>query len=316
MQYSSPTDGFRLAYERSGSGPSIVLLHGWPGDHTDWDELVPRLTDAADVLAPDLRGFGQSDKYEADPEEIYSANGQARAVAALMDEVGLKDAVVAGYDVGAAVSQMLAARRPDLVKALVVSPHLPGAGKRVLELGPVREFWYTSFHQLDLAPQLIDGNRDAVRAYLRHFWSHWSGPNYIVDDGRIDHLVEVYSAPGAFVASINWYRTSSSNPVTAFATETKPSPVERLAIPATVLWEDHDPIFPFEWSDQLHAFFQDYTLERLSGIGHFTPLEATDRFAEAIKRRLKNSNVDHGKASSAPRTKQKRRSPTGATSSA
>ncbi len=152
MQYSAPIDGFRLAYERSGSGPSVVLLHGWPGDHTDWDQLVPRLSEVADVLAPDLRGFGQSDKHEADPEEIYSARGQARAVAALLDELGLKDAVVAGYDVGGAVSQMLAERRPDLVKALVVSPHLPGAGKRVLELEPVREFWYTSFHQLDLAP--------------------------------------------------------------------------------------------------------------------------------------------------------------------
>jgi pimeloyl-ACP methyl ester carboxylesterase len=316
MQYSSPIDGFRLAYERSGSGPSVVLLHGWPGDHTDWDALVPRLRDAADVLAPDLRGFGQSDKYEADPEEIYSAHGQARAIAALMDEVGLKNAVVAGYDVGGAVSQTLAATRPDLVKALVVSPHLPGAGKRVLEFGPVREFWYTSFHQLDLARQLIDGNRDAVRAYLRHFWSHWSGPSYIVDDDRIDHLVEVYSAPGAFVASINWYRASSSNPVTAFATETKPSPAERLATPTTVLWEDQDPIFPFEWSDQLDAFFQDYTLERLRGSGHFTPLEATDRFAEAIKQRLRNGDADRSKPSSAPQAKQKRRSPRGATSSA
>ena len=65
----------------SGARPSVVLLHGSTGDHTDWDELVPRLADAADVLTPDLRGFGQSDKYEADPEEIYSAHGQARAVA-------------------------------------------------------------------------------------------------------------------------------------------------------------------------------------------------------------------------------------------
>jgi pimeloyl-ACP methyl ester carboxylesterase len=207
------------------------------------------------------------------------------------------------------VSQTLAAMRPDLVKALVVSPHLPGAGKRVLELGPVKEFWYTSFHQLDLARQLIDGNRDAVRAYLRHFWSHWSGPNYVVDEKRIDHLVEVYSPPGAFVASINWYRTSSSNPVTAFATETKPSPGQRLATPTTVLWEDQDPIFPFEWSDQLDAFFKDYTLERLNGTGHFTPLEATDRFTSAIKQRLQNvaGDADHSKASSAPRAKQRRR---------
>jgi pimeloyl-ACP methyl ester carboxylesterase len=285
MQYSTPKDGFRLAYERSGSGPSVVLLHGWPGDHTDWDQVIPRLKDVADVLAPDLRGFGQSDKHEADLETTYSAHGQARAIAALMDELGVKDAVVAGYDVGGAVSQTIAAIRPDLVTALVVSPHLPGAGKRVLALRPVIEFWYTSFHQLDLARQLIDGKPDAVRAYLHYFWSHWSGPNYTVDDKRIDHLTEVYSASGAFVASINWYRTSS-NPVTAFASETKPPRDQRLAVPTTVLWEDQDPIFPYEWSNALDDFFGDYKLERLSGIGHFTPLEAADHFVNAIRQRL------------------------------
>ena len=156
MQYSGPTDGFRLAYERSGSKNNpVVLLHGWPGDHTDWDQLVPGLIDIADVLRPDLRGFGQSDKHEADPEEIYSGRGQARAVIALMDELGLEGAVVAGYDVGSFVSQTIAAMRPQLVKALVVSPPLPGAGQRVLELGPVTEFWYTSFHQLDLGSILL-----------------------------------------------------------------------------------------------------------------------------------------------------------------
>jgi pimeloyl-ACP methyl ester carboxylesterase len=285
MQYSATTDGFRLAYERSGSGAPVVLLHGWPGDHTDWDEIVPRLTDVADVLRPDLRGFGQSDKHEANPEQMYSGRGQARAVVALMGELGFKDVVVAGYDVGSFVSQTIAAMRPDLVKALVVSPPLPGAGPRVLELEPVKEFWYTSFHQLDLAQTLVDGNRDAVRAYLHHFWSHWSGPNYIIDEKRIDHLADVYSAPGAFIASVNWYR-SSSNPVTAYAAEIEPSPSERLVTPTTILWQDQDAIFPYRWSDRLDAFFKDYNLERLERVGHFTPLEATSRFAEAIKQRL------------------------------
>jgi pimeloyl-ACP methyl ester carboxylesterase len=285
MQHSLPADGFRLVYERSGSGTPVVLLHGWPGDHTDWDQLAPLLNDAADMLRPDLRGFGQSDKHAADPEEIYSGRGQARAVIALMDELRLKNAVVAGYDVGSFVSQTVAAMRPDLVKALVVSPPLPGAGRRVLELEPVKEFWYTSFHQLALAEQLVDGKRDAVRAYLHHFWSHWSGPDYAVDEKRIDHLADVYSAPGAFVASVNWYRTSG-NPLTAYAAETVPPAGKRLATPTTILWQDQDAIFPYRWSDQLDAFFQDYTLERLSGIGHFTPLEATKRFAEAIRERL------------------------------
>jgi pimeloyl-ACP methyl ester carboxylesterase len=65
-----------------------------------------------------------------------------------------------------------------------------------------------------------------------------------------------------------------------------PVPVKRLATPTTMLWQDQDPIFPYRCSDQLDAFFENYSLERLSGIGHFTPLEATDRFAEAIKQRL------------------------------
>jgi pimeloyl-ACP methyl ester carboxylesterase len=305
MQYSVLEDGFRLAYERSGSGPSVVLLHGWPGDHTDWDQVIPHLQGVADVLAPDLRGFGHSDKYEADLEKIYSAQGQARAVSALMDELGIKNAVVAGYDVGGAVSQTVAAMRPDLVKALVVSPHLPGAGKRVLELRAVKEFWYTSFHRLDLAQQLIDGKPDAVRTYLRHFWSHWSGPDFVVDNKRIDHLTEVYSAPGAFVASINWYRTSS-NPVTAFATETRPPRHQRLTVPTTVLWEEQDPIFPYEWSNRLDDFFADYTLERLSGVGHFTPLEAADRFVNAVKHRLEASPDDAGCAEAAATSAERR----------
>jgi pimeloyl-ACP methyl ester carboxylesterase len=285
MQYSQATDGFRLAYERSGSGgPPVVMLHGWPGDHTDWDQVIRSLDDVAGVLRPDLRGFGQSDKYEADVEAFYSGHGQARAVIALMDELGLKDAVLAGYDVGSFVGQAVAAMRPDLAKALVISPPLPGAGRRVLELESAREFWYTSFHQLDLARQIVDGKRDAVRAYLHHFWSHWSGPNYVVDETRIDHLAAIYSAPGAFIASVNWYRTSS-NPVTAYAAEADLA-ASPLTIPTTILWQDQDAIFPYCWSDRLDAFFKDYTLERLHGIGHFTPLEATDRFAEAIRCRL------------------------------
>lgn len=282
MKFSSITEGFKLAYERSGSGDPVVLLHGWPGDHTDYDHLVPLLTDHADVLVPDLRGFGQSDKHDADPQQFYSGQGQARAVIALMDELGIEQAIVCGYDIGSFISQTIASMRPDLVKALVISPPLPGAGDRVLELKEAMEFWYTSFHNLELFGTLVDGKRDAARAYLHHFWSHWSGPAYVVDETRIDHLADVYSAPGAFNASVAWYR-SSGNPVTAYATEVAPAPADRLKTPTTVLWQETDPIFPIAWSDRLDEFFVNYRLQRLPGVGHFTPLEATETFAAAIR---------------------------------
>ncbi len=62
MPLSSAVDGFRLAYDRTGSGAPVVLLHGWPGDRTDFRDIVPRLAASADVVVPDLRGFGESDK--------------------------------------------------------------------------------------------------------------------------------------------------------------------------------------------------------------------------------------------------------------
>jgi pimeloyl-ACP methyl ester carboxylesterase len=286
MQYSSSHQGFRLAYDRHGSGAPVVLLHGWPGDRTDYDALWPQLVDYADVIVPDLRGFGESDKHAADAEECYSGTGQANGVIALLDELGATGAVLAGFDVGSFVAQTVARLRPDLARALVVSPPLPGAGKRVLELTPVKEFWYTSLHKLGLAEELIDGKPDAVRAYLRHFWEHWSGPNYVVDESRLDHLTEMYSAPGAFISSVQWYR-SSGDPVSAYAGEVPPETSERLRTPTTVLWQEHDAIFPQAWSNRLDEFFADYELQLLPGVGHFTPLEATDDFAEAIRTHLK-----------------------------
>jgi pimeloyl-ACP methyl ester carboxylesterase len=282
MPYSSPFQGFRLAYDRYGSGRPVVLLHGWPGDRTDYDELVPLVADHADVIVPDLRGFGESDKHPADAEAFYSGTGQAAGVIALLDELGVTDAVLVGYDIGSFIAQTTARIRPDLVRALVVSPPLPGAGKRVLDLTAVREFWYTSFHQLPLAENLIDGDAVAVRSYLEHFWNHWSGPGYAVDDSRIDHLTDVYSAPGAFIASIMWYR-SSGNPVTSYAQEETPERDDRLATPIKVLWQEHDPIFPIAWADRLDDFFTDHHFESLPGVGHFTPLEATGGFAAAIR---------------------------------
>jgi pimeloyl-ACP methyl ester carboxylesterase len=281
MLLSSAVDGFRIAYDREGSGPPVVLLHGWPGDRADYREVTPLLSDAADVVVPDLRGFGQSDKHPEQPASAYSADAQARSVVALIDELGLQAPVIAGYDVGSRIAQTIARTSPDLVRAIVVAPPLPGAGDRVLSAGAQREFWYQAFHQLDVVDEIIDGNRSAVRAYLRHFWSHWSGPAFHQTETDLDRLVDVYGAPGAFTASIGWYRAGSGTVATSLA-ETSPDPDDRIAVPATILWPEHDPLFPQSWSDRLGDFFSDAAVEALPGVGHFSPLEAPQAFASAI----------------------------------
>jgi pimeloyl-ACP methyl ester carboxylesterase len=76
MRQETAVDGFRLAYERIGPGPgkpAVLMLHGWPGDRTDYRAVAPPVSAVADVVVPDLRGFGESDKHEADPARQYNA---------------------------------------------------------------------------------------------------------------------------------------------------------------------------------------------------------------------------------------------------
>jgi len=279
-------DGFELAYDRIGTGPGVVLLHGWPGDRTDYRELVPRL-DGCEVVVPDLRGFGASDKHVADPATHYNGPAQARSVADLITGLGLqRPVVVVGYDIGSRVAQSLARARAELVKAMVITPPVPGVGTRVFGPGPLREFWYQAFHRLLLAEELIDGKPEAVRAYLRHFWSHWSGPDFSLAEADLDHLVSVYGPAGAFTASVGWYRAGGGTTAVA-TTETAPALEDRLGTPTVVLWPEHDPLFPREWSDRLEEFFSRVRLRFVDGAGHFAPLEFPDVMAEEVRAALR-----------------------------
>lgn len=278
---SAPIDGFSLTYDRVGSGPPVVLLHGWPGTRADFRALVPLLT-GAHVVVPDLRGFGESDKHAVDPADGYSVTAQARSVIGLIDEFELAPVVLAGYDIGSRIAQAVARASPDRVRALVLAPPLPGAGDRVLTPDAQREFWYQPFHRLELAEELIDGKPDAVRAYLGHIWSHWSGPAFQLSEADLDRLVAQYAEPGAFSASIAWYRAGSGMVATSLA-EVPPAPEERLAQPTRVLWPEHDPLFPPDWGDRLDEWFSDVAVTSLPGAGHFSPLEAPEAYATAIR---------------------------------
>ena len=124
----------RVGYADVGpaQGPPVVLLHGWPGGRSDYRRVAPLLADVADVVVPDLRGFGESDKHLVAPDDGYTAVAQARSVLGLLDELDLGPVVLGGYDIGSRIAQTIAQQSPDRVRALVVTPPAPGAGQRLL----------------------------------------------------------------------------------------------------------------------------------------------------------------------------------------
>ncbi len=295
---SAPVDGFRLTFDRFGTPGAVpvVLLHGWPGTRHDYRRLVPLLVDAddadpeigLDVIVPDLRGFGGSDKHAVSVSHFYSASAQAASVVGLIRELGLTGVVLAGYDVGSRVAQSVARMHADLVHALVLSPPLPGAGDRVLTAQAQSEFWYQAFHQVPLIDQLIDGNADAVRDYLRHFWAHWSGPDFTLSEDDLDLLVSDYALPGAFCASIAWYRAGAGT-IAQSLNELPPQRAIKIHAPTDVLWPSHDPLFPPRWADRLEHYFTDVLLHMADGAGHFTPLECPEQFARLVLSRARSS---------------------------
>jgi pimeloyl-ACP methyl ester carboxylesterase len=284
--------GVEIHFVRQGQGAPVVLLHGWPGFWYDWRRVIPTLSRSADVLAPDLRGFGASGKPAGPPDRVYTPDAHAADMVSLIDHVRLDPAVLVGYDIGARVAQTLARLAPELIRALVLlNPPYPGIGDRRFEPSAQREFWYQHFHTLPWADQLIGHSRETVRVYLRHFYDHWAGRKEAVRPRELEHIVELYSRPGAVAASIAWYRGGSGTGLARMLHEATAPDVQGPTIsqPTIVLWGDADPIFPVSWADQLPRYFSRVSLRLLPGVGHFVPLEAPGEVVEAVKAALSDT---------------------------
>jgi 3-oxoadipate enol-lactonase len=109
-----PVNGISLAYGRRGTGAPLLLVHGFPLDHTTWEPLLPHLEDDFDVIMPDLRGFGQSDA----PEGAYTVEQMATDLAALLDTLKIQKTYIAGHSMGGYVTLAFARAYPERVLGL------------------------------------------------------------------------------------------------------------------------------------------------------------------------------------------------------
>jgi pimeloyl-ACP methyl ester carboxylesterase len=107
-------NGIQMAYTRKGSGKPLVLVHGYPLDHTIWGELLPLLENSFDLILPDLRGFGQSEVVESQ----YKISDMAEDIAGLLDQLGIEKAAIAGHSMGGYVSLAFARAYPERVLGL------------------------------------------------------------------------------------------------------------------------------------------------------------------------------------------------------
>ena len=259
--------GVNLHVTEEGEGPAVILLHGFPDSARVWRHQIPALSTAGfRVVAPDLRGFGRSDK----PEGVgdYALKHHIGDITGLLDALGIDDAAVVGHDWGASIGWSLAAFVPQRVRRLaalsVGHPSAPGA----LTIEQREASWYVLFFKF---PGL------AERAFSRDDWRLFR--EWLRGDGDIERYIEELSRPDALSAALAIYRANI--PPDVWAGE--PSAFPAVSCPTLGIWSDGDH-YCLEpqmvgSADKVNA---PWRYERIEGASHWIPLEAPTRLNELL----------------------------------
>jgi pimeloyl-ACP methyl ester carboxylesterase len=259
-------DGVELAVLEEGEGTPVLLLHGFPDSSRLWRNQVPALVEAGlRAIAPDLRGFGESDKPAA--VEDYAIAHSVADMVAVLDALGLERAHVVGHDWGAAVAWGLAAFVPDRVDRLVAMSVGHPMAFRDSSLEQREKGWYQLLFQFEEAEALLaHDDWKLFRAWMRN-------------NGDFDHYIADLSRPGALTAALNWYRANL-----APRRELEPrTPVPAVDAPTLGIWSNGD--------DYLveHAMLRSgdhvtgpWRYERIEGASHWMQLDAPQQVNELL----------------------------------
>jgi pimeloyl-ACP methyl ester carboxylesterase len=269
-------EGLGIHYVREGQGAPVLLLHGWPGFWWEWHRNIGELARDFDVIVPDMRGFGESDKPPFERIDLYHMDHAVEDTRRLLDHLGIEKAALVGHDFGAVLVHKFIRRYPSrVIKAAVINPIVPGFDELYLSPGNFHESWYAMFHMLDMAVDLVSSSRDACRIYFRHFLNHWSHDQTLFEDELLETYVDNYMKPGNIRGGFNFYRPPQpwDDPDRTIS-----------AMPMMFLQGLADPCIPSKWSDLVTRWYTNFSMEYVAEAGHFLMLEKPELLNERLRK--------------------------------
>ena len=253
-------DGLRVAFERAGSGPPLVLLHGVLEDSRAWRPQLDGLSDCFDVIAWDAPGCGQS----SDPPESFSAVDYAECLAGLFDALALEPPHVLGLSWGSGLALELARRRPVRPRSLVLTGAYAG--------------WKGSLPPDEVARRLEQCLREADMA-AEDFIPQWI-PGLLTERAPCELAGEVISIMSDFHPA--GYRAM----VLAFADLDLRPMLPTITAPTLLLYGELDQRSPLPVARAMHEQMRGSELVVLAGVGHLANAEAPEQFNAAVRRFL------------------------------
>jgi pimeloyl-ACP methyl ester carboxylesterase len=272
--HMASVNGIQMHYVIGGHGDVVVLLHGWPQTWYNWRHVMPALAQNYTVVAPDLRGLGDSSK----PVTGYDGNTTAEDINQLLTQLGPNEKIyLVGHDLGAQTAYSYAAIHPDKVSKLVIMDFVfPGFFPPGIE----DILWWFGFHKTPDIPELLTVGKE--REYLS--W-HYRGLAYnpeAITEADIDKYVSSYSAPGGMRAGFEYYRAFPIN-----EEQNKALSETKLQIPVLALGGD---IYPALGGDAPGNFALNSTqglAENVKGVivplsGHYIAEEQPEFLADQL----------------------------------
>jgi pimeloyl-ACP methyl ester carboxylesterase len=290
MASSIRTKVLEIAYQESGpaDGPPVILLHGFPDDVHAYDGVAPPLAgDGCRVLVPWLRGYGPTRFLDA----ATPRSGQQAALGAdlrdFMDALGIRQAILAGYDWGGRAACVVAALWPERVRGLVsiTGYNIQDIANATKPASAEAEYrhWYQWYFHTERGRAGLTQNRHDI---CRLLWKLWS-PNWTFDDATYQRTGESFDNPDFVDVVIQSYRhrygATPGDPVLE-PIEQRLAAQPKIAVPTIVLHGEADGVGPPQNSVH-HAwhFTSRYERRVIPVAGHFLPNEAPQAVVQAIR---------------------------------
>lgn len=267
-------NGILLHFVIGGSGPPLLLLHGWMGSWYSWRKVMPKLAEKFTVIAPDARGYGDSEK----PYAGYDGSTVAADFLGLLEQLGAGPAFVMGHDMGAPVALLMAAEHPDRVQGVGYfdEPLLGYSLDRFTAFhaeNPFVYWWFPFNATRHVAALLWEGKEAVMVDYLLN--------SMIVDQRKISaedraEYVRGLVSPGGLHGSFGWYRDSlvTSAQIRSAVSRERPLRVPLLALNGA--W-GHPGVF-----EQFEGLATHITGETIPNVGHLLAEEAPEEVVRAI----------------------------------
>ena len=267
-------NGIRIAYDRTGQGYPLFLLHGFPRNRKVWSKVTPLLESRFTLIAPDRRGYGDSDR-PADPA-VYDNPTVAGDVIELARQLGLSEFIAVGHDRGAPVAQRLAAHNAGTVRAAVVLDASPSGVSYDGPRDTSGRSWYMDFfRQRGVAEQIIGQNP-------RLFFSLFLNRNPHLSPVEHEYFLEAFCRPGSVEAVLADYRASLEVDRVQWAQEVTNG--LRITVPLLLLWGSRGPSSSAPVLDLWRRIADDVRGEMVPDSAHYVQEEQPDFVAQRIIR--------------------------------